>query len=180
MTVVKAGSMGKAAERLQHLATQTFRGQLAELEHAVGVRLLDRHRQGVQPTEYGRALLNCGAAIFDDLRQGMENIEFLADPGTGECGSAASSRLRQVSFPPPSIVCPGDIRALCFASLPRKQKACIANCASAMSISLIVKRIGPFSEEQFSFETLFYNSYVVVAGVRHPWAKRRSTSRLPR
>ena len=48
------------------------------------MRLLDRHRQGVEPTEYGRALLDCGVAVFDDLRQGVKNIEFLADPTAGE------------------------------------------------------------------------------------------------
>jgi len=32
----------------------------------------------------GRALLHCAAAIFDDLRQGVRNIEFLRDPTRGE------------------------------------------------------------------------------------------------
>ena len=40
--------------------------------------------KGVEPTEYGRALLDCGVAVFDDLRQGVKNIEFLADPAAGE------------------------------------------------------------------------------------------------
>src|SRR6185503_7202255 len=57
---------------------------IAELEQTLGVRLLDRHRQGIEPTEYGRALLDCGVAVFDDLRQGVKNIEFLADPAAGE------------------------------------------------------------------------------------------------
>src|SRR5262245_6966376 len=83
MTVVQAGSMGKAAERLNTVQPSISRS-IAELEHALGVRLLDRHRQGVEPTEYGRALLDCGVAVFDDLRQGVKNIEFLADPATGE------------------------------------------------------------------------------------------------
>src|SRR5215831_14716846 len=82
MTVVQAGSMGKAAERLNTVQPAISRS-IAELEHAVGVRLLDRQRQGVEPTEYGRALLDCGTAVFDELRQGMKNIEFLADPATG-------------------------------------------------------------------------------------------------
>ena len=34
---------------------------------AIGVRLLDRNHEGVEPTEYGRALLDGGAAVFDDL-----------------------------------------------------------------------------------------------------------------
>ncbi len=48
------------------------------------MRLLDRNRQGVEPTAYGRALLDGGAAVFDDLRQAVKNIEFLADPTAGE------------------------------------------------------------------------------------------------
>src|SRR5258707_8400660 len=83
MTVVQAGSMGKAAERLNTVQPSISRS-IAELEHALGVRLLDRQRQGVEPTEYGRALLNCGVAVFDELRQGVKNIEFLADPAAGE------------------------------------------------------------------------------------------------
>jgi DNA-binding transcriptional LysR family regulator len=83
MTVVQSGSMGKAAKRLNSCQPAVSRS-IAELEHALGVRLLDRHRQGVEPTEYGRALLDCGTAVFDDLRQGLKSIEFLADPTAGE------------------------------------------------------------------------------------------------
>src|SRR6267154_4604761 len=83
MTVVQTGSMGKAAERLNTVQPAISRS-IAELEAALGVRLLDRHRQGVQPTRYGRALLDCGVSVFDDLRQGLRNIEFLADPAAGE------------------------------------------------------------------------------------------------
>src|SRR4051812_27893166 len=83
VTVVQAGSMGKAARRL-NISQPAISRSIAELERALGVRLFDRHRQGIKPTEYGRALLDCGVAVFDELRQGMKNIEFLADPTTGE------------------------------------------------------------------------------------------------
>src|SRR6478672_2310493 len=83
MTVVEAGSMGRAAQRL-NISQPAISRSIAELERALGVRLLDRHRQGIEATEYGRALLDCGVAVFDDLRQGVKNIEFLADPAAGE------------------------------------------------------------------------------------------------
>ena len=83
MIVVQSGSMGRAARRLNTTQPAVSRS-IAELEHALGVRLLDRHRQGVEPTEYGRTLLDCAVAVFDDLRQGVKNIEFLADPTVGE------------------------------------------------------------------------------------------------
>src|SRR5262245_46052268 len=83
MAVVQAGSMSGAAQILNTTQPAVSRS-IAELEHAIGVRLLDRGRHGAEPTEYGRALLDGGTAMFDDLRQAMKNIEFLADPTTGE------------------------------------------------------------------------------------------------
>ena len=68
MAVVRAGSMRKAAAHLNTTQPSISRS-IAELEDTIGVRLLDRSRQGVEPTEYGRALLNGGAAMFDELRQ---------------------------------------------------------------------------------------------------------------
>src|SRR6267142_2791057 len=82
MSVVQMGSMGKAASLLNTTQSAISRS-VADLEHAIGVRLLDRSRQGVEPTEYGRALLDGGAAVFDGLRQAVQKIEILADPTVG-------------------------------------------------------------------------------------------------
>jgi DNA-binding transcriptional LysR family regulator len=79
MAVVQAGSMSKAAQILNTTQPAVSRS-IADLEHAIGVRLLDRSRHGVEPTEYGRALLDGGVAMFDNLRQAVTRIEFLADP----------------------------------------------------------------------------------------------------
>jgi DNA-binding transcriptional LysR family regulator len=38
---------------------------------------------------------------------------------------------------------------------------------------LIVRRFGPFVEEQLNFETLYENPYVVAAGINNPWVRRR-------
>src|ERR1700741_1545802 len=70
MAVVHAGSMGKAARTLNPSQPNIFKS-IADLEHALGVTLLDRHRRGVEPTQYGRALLDCGMTVFDELRQGV-------------------------------------------------------------------------------------------------------------
>src|SRR5512140_709373 len=70
MTVVQEGSMGKAARRL-HTSQPAISRSIAALEHAFAVRLLQRTAQGVEPTEYGRALLDGGVAVFDDLRQAV-------------------------------------------------------------------------------------------------------------
>ena len=57
---------------------------MANIEHIVGVRLLDRTTRGVELTTYGQALVRRGMGAFDELRQGISDIELLADPTAGE------------------------------------------------------------------------------------------------
>src|SRR5262245_47031340 len=52
MSVVQAGSMGKAAKRLATSQPAISRS-IAELESSLGVRLLDRSHKGIEPTPYG-------------------------------------------------------------------------------------------------------------------------------
>lgn len=172
MTVVQAGSMGKAAERLNTSQPNISRS-ISELEHTLGVRLLDRHHQGIEPTEYGRALLDCGLTVFDGLRQGVKSIEHLADPTTGEV------RIGSI------IPLAAGLVAEVVDQLSRRYPGMIFHIAATEAEALhrelcernvdlvIIKRIGPFLNEQFNVETLFHDSYVVVAGARHPLARKR-------
>src|ERR1700682_1109955 len=75
-TVVQHGSMAKAAAQLG-VSQPAVSEVIADLEHALGVRLLDRTTHGAEPTEFGRALLKRSIAAFDELRQGIKDIEFL-------------------------------------------------------------------------------------------------------
>jgi DNA-binding transcriptional LysR family regulator len=83
MAVAQAGSMAKAAEHLA-ISQPVVSKVIADLEHVLGVRVLDRDRHGAEPTVYGRALLSRGLAAFDELRQGVKDIDFLRDPTAGE------------------------------------------------------------------------------------------------
>src|SRR4051794_25302084 len=83
MAVAQAGSMNKAAALL-NTGQSAISRSIAALEHTVGVRLVERTPRGVEPTKCGRALLDGGAAVFDDLRQAVNNIEFLSVPTAGE------------------------------------------------------------------------------------------------
>src|SRR5262249_11985366 len=72
---------------------------ISDLEHILGVRLLDRSPQGVSPTPFGRALLNRGVAAFDELRQGIKEIESLSDPTVGEVRIGATTPLTEGLLP---------------------------------------------------------------------------------
>jgi DNA-binding transcriptional LysR family regulator len=83
LAVVETGSMAKAADELA-ISRPVVSRTISDLEHTLGVRLVDRTPKGVEPTLYGRALLKRSRAVFDELRQGVNEIEALADPDAGE------------------------------------------------------------------------------------------------
>jgi DNA-binding transcriptional LysR family regulator len=172
MVVVQAGSMNKAAALL-NTGQSAISRSIAELEHTIGVRLLDRNPQGVEPTQYGRALLDGGAAVFDDLRHAVKNIEFLADPTAGEVriGSSAllaasfvSALVDRLSRRYPRIVfrlATGHVEAL-------------HRELSERSVDLVIaRRFGPIADERLDFEFLFDDSFVVAAGAQSSWVRRR-------
>ena len=67
LAVVEAGSMAKAAKQLA-ISQPAISRAVADMEHALGVQLLDRSPQGIEPTRYGQALLKRSTAIFDELK----------------------------------------------------------------------------------------------------------------
>ena len=154
MAVVQAGSMSKAAALLNTTQPAISRS-IAELERTVGVRLLDRNPQGVEPTEYGRALLDGGAAVFDDLRQAVKNIEFLADPAAGEvrigcnpflAASFVSAVIDRLSRRYPRIVF----------HLVTAQAETLHRELSERNVDLLIaRRFGPIADERLGFEFLF-------------------------
>ena len=172
MTVVQAGSMGKAAQILNTTQPNISRS-IGELEQALGVRLLDRHRQGIEPTEYGRALLDCGAAVFDDLRQGVKNIAFLADPTAGElrigtttflAATFVSALVDRLSRRYPRIV---------FHLVTGYTETLHRALAERNVDLLIIRGSGPIADPRYDFEFLFDDSYVVAAGAQNQWVRRR-------
>src|SRR5215475_5502164 len=83
LAVVQHGSMAKAGAQLG-MSQSAVSQAIAAIEHALRVPLLDRTSKGVTPTIYGSALMRRGSAAFDELRLGVQEIEDLADPATGD------------------------------------------------------------------------------------------------
>jgi DNA-binding transcriptional LysR family regulator len=97
-TVVRHGSMAKAAMELG-VAAPTISEVIADLERAVGVRLLERGPKGAEPTLYGRAFLKRAIAAFDELKQGIRDIEFLSDPAVGEVHIGCDESIAAATLP---------------------------------------------------------------------------------
>ena len=177
--VVERRSMAKAAVQLG-VSQPAISEVIADLEHALGVRLLDRSPQGVEPTMYGNALLKRSITVFDELKQSVKDIEHLADPTTGEI----------------RIACP---LAIAFTIIPHiferfieKYPRVVLHFDEVASASgtrdfrdlrdrkydLILGRGWPLKAEEaptddLRIESLFDDQLVIAAGARSKWAARR-------
>ena len=174
--VVRWGSMAKAAT---HLSTtqSVVSDAIANLETALGVRLLDRSTRGVEPTIYAKTLLKRVNVVFDELREGVRDIEALADSTAGEVRIACPEFLAGGLIPDavdgfsrryPDIVCQvveADATTLEFRQLQER------------IVDLMVARVpAAFSDDDLSIEILFDDPHVVVVGAKNPWMKRRNVS----
>jgi len=175
LAVAETGSMAKAAEMLA-CSRPVVSKTVADLEATLGVKLLDRMTRGVEPTRYGRALLSRSVAVFDELRKSVKEIEFLADPGSGELrfscleplmagiGSAAIARLSRQY---PRLVFRTELgNADAQVKFLRNRKC---------EVSITRRLPGP-REPDMEEEELFHERLRIVVSLESPWARRRKVS----
>jgi DNA-binding transcriptional LysR family regulator len=171
-TVVNWRSMAKAAVHLR-MSQPSVSEAIANLEGVLRVRLLDRSPKGVQPTIYADALLKRGFVVFDELIQGIRDIEFLADPTVGDVRLGCPESLAAGFLPTiidrlsrlyPQIVVHvvhAESGTLEFRELRER------------NIDFMLGRIsGPLADDELDAEILFEERYFVVAGRRNKWARR--------
>jgi DNA-binding transcriptional LysR family regulator len=175
--VVQSGSFAKAAAQLR-VSQPAVSQVIAELEHSLDAKLFDRSRRGVEPTVYAHALLSRGRAAFDELKQGIRDIEFLADPGVGELriGSttATTDTLLPVFIQPFSQLYPRVV--LHIEDTPRP--ALDLSGLRDRKFDLILARwmTSPADDRllaDFNVEILFHDQLVIAAGAHNAWARRR-------
>jgi DNA-binding transcriptional LysR family regulator len=172
MSVAQAGSMGKAAARLRTSQSAVSR-TIADLEHSLSVRLFDRSKTGIEATPYGRALIKRGITVFDELRQGIRDLEFLADPTAGEVKvgasiavamSFASTIIDQLSMRYPRLAF--DLFAADTVAATRALDERKVDLA-------IVHIIEQVDRNHMNVEILWHEPHVVVAGALSPWVRKR-------
>jgi len=90
--VSEIGSMAKASRQLG-LSQPAISKAIAEMEQALGTPLLERSSVGVELTPGGSLLVDRVRVIFDEVRQGVKDIEHLSDPTRGEVRIGATEPL---------------------------------------------------------------------------------------
>jgi DNA-binding transcriptional LysR family regulator len=173
LAVAECGSMAKASAQLS-VSHPVVSKTISELERTLGVRLFDRTAQGVQLTAYGTALLNCGLAVFDEMRQGLKHLEALTDPASGDLRIGCAE-----------ITVAGLLPAIVerFSQQYPRIRLHVVLAQPGMlqfqelrdrNIDLVIGRVpqAPLSDD-LSSELLFDEPFVAVAGMRSKLARQR-------
>src|ERR1700722_4349826 len=173
LAVTQTGSMIKAA-RLLSVSHPVISKSIADLERTFGVRFFDRTSSGVEPTQFGHALLKRSISVFDELKQSVNEIEFLADPSAGTLSVGASEP-----------VAAGILPAI-IARLFRKHPRLTYHIEQGDALTLqrrdlrerkvefvIARMLGPVIDPDMEANVLFYEKLLVVAGVQSKWVGRR-------
>jgi len=136
------------------------------------VRLLDRSRRGAEPTPYGLALIKRGFTVFDELRRGVEDIDFLSDPTAGEIRLGTTEPIAAAIVAPVVEELSRQYSKVNFHVIAG-DTAMLYRELSERKIELVMSRMtGPATQEQ-SAEILFEDPLVVVGGKTNPLTRRR-------
>jgi len=174
--VVQCGSMAKAAAELG--VTQPAVSEvIAGLEDAFGIRLFDRSPQGAEPTIYGRALLKRGIAAFDELKQGIRDIEFLSDPSKGEVRIGCSDAITGTVLAPVVQQLCRDYPDISITIEPVTSTLELPELHSRKMDFVVTRLSKPHADDPFgaalNVEVLFDDEVIIAAGANSRWGRRR-------
>lgn len=170
--VADAGSMAKAAPLLA-MSQPAVSRVIAEMEHALGVPVFDRTSSGVELTAYGEVLRRRAVNVADEIKQGLGELTFLADPTLGEIriGSTepmtalAASIIQRMSAAYPKVtftLATDDTFALHRRLRGREFDIAITRMAAASD-----------ADADLEAEPLFEDELAVIAGRQNPLARRK-------
>jgi len=174
-TVVQRGSMAKAAAHLG-VSQPAVSEVIADLEHALGAPLLDRSPRGVELTTYGHALLKRTHAAFDELKQGIRDIEFLTDPTAGEVTIGCTDSVAAAVLAPvfqqffqkyPKVVLNLHRLVTATLELPELRERSVDVVLGRVLMPLMQQ------DDDLNVEILLDDHLVVSAGTQSRWAQRR-------
>jgi len=172
LAVVQAGSMAKAGIQLA-VSQPAVSKAIAEMEHTLGVPLLDRGSRGVEPTRYGRAIIKRSLAVFDELKQGIKEIEFLSDPTVGEI-SIGSTEPLSAGFASRVIDRLSTQHPLMSFQVVQGDPAALLRYLEEREVEIVLARMSDRRvDEHMNADVLFEDAAIVVANAQSRWIRRR-------
>jgi DNA-binding transcriptional LysR family regulator len=172
LAVAKAGSMGRAAAELA-MSQPVVSKAIADLEHVLGVSLLDRSARGAEPTIYGRELLRCSVSVFDELRHGVEALQFLSDQSGGELHFGCTEGGAAGFVPAVIDALVAKYPQLRF-NVETADPATLVERLRQREIEFAIGAAPDRTSDDIELDTLFNERFVVMAGQANPWTKKRN------
>jgi DNA-binding transcriptional LysR family regulator len=129
-------------------------------------------------TPYGEALLSRGRAAFDELRQGIQDIEFIADPGSGELRIGCPESIAAGFLLPVMQRVTAGYPRVKFHVAHVRQPTVEFPELQERKVDLVLARLvrepshGRLDEE-LNADVLFDDPYSLVVGAKSRWARRR-------
>jgi DNA-binding transcriptional LysR family regulator len=176
--VVEYGSMSAAGAHL-NMSQSAVSQAIAALEEVLKVRLLDRTPHGVEPTIYANAIMRRGNVVFDELRSGIKDIEFLADPDGGEVRIACADTLAGGILAPVIETFSKKYPGVVFEVLQSNAFTHDFVELRARKADLALAILRPLADslrEDLNIERLFNEEWCLAASPRSRWSRRRNLS----
>src|SRR5262249_2335062 len=129
-------------------------------------------RRGITPTPYGFALAKRSVAIFNDLRLGVHELDFLADPTKGEIRIGITEAIAAAILSPVIDRLSRKHHQLVFHAVAGDNASLYRDVADRTIELAICRMIGPLPGE-LSGEILFYDSFAIVTAATNPLTRRR-------
>jgi DNA-binding transcriptional LysR family regulator len=174
---VEHGSMSAAGAHL-NMSQSAVSQAIAALEDALKVRLLDRTPRGVEPTIYADAIIRRGTIVFDELRSGVKDIEFLADPAGGEVRIACSDTIAGGILAPVVETFSKKYPQVVFDVLQSnafigREFAELRARKADLALAILPRPLEDGVREDLNVEHLFDEEWRLAASPRSPWTRRR-------
>jgi DNA-binding transcriptional LysR family regulator len=170
-TVAEVGSMAKASERLA-LSQPAISKAVADMEHVLRAPLLDRSARGVALTECGRLLVERTRVVFDEISQGVSDIESRSDPTRG---------VVKIGTTEPVAGVVSEIISRLASSYPRlgydvmisDLDTLIGELRERTRDVVVTRWVPPAVADDLAVQTLFKSLLAVMAAERHPLLRRK-------
>ena len=145
---------------------------IGELEHAMGLRLLDRTTREVALTEAGRSLAARLERVLDELDATLDQVAGLADAEGGKVRVASSPTLSAYLMPDCIAACARAAPRVRFLLLDRIQQDVLASVRGGeVDFGVVVE---PPEVDDLHCEDILHDPFVLVTPEQHRFARGAS------
>lgn len=168
----RSGSLLRAAERL-HVSQPAITNGLRDLERNLGAKLLQRHRNGVELTGYGKVFIHHAINVLSEINAGVSHLQAVLKAERGQVTFGAPPIISSRLLPPALARFKRDHPFVAVIVNPANLDALMPSLRLA-ELDFVIAGVG--AAEQMAgiqHEVLFQERLRLVARHDHPLAARR-------